>query len=177
MIILDIAEGYRYYMKSEIGEVYKRCDSFDEHKYDFSFIRQQYKNRAFKIYFKYKILDKIENEEGDDDCEEQLLFALEIMRAIAKCTAIAVRDASLEGSIVGVYQVISNADHSNYQVNLLSSTKWVEDSVKVGEAAMIREMVETIYKKTKSLNRRLVIIQNYNSQLTRRLNKGFEKAT
>ena len=39
MIILDAAEGYKYYMKSKIVEVYKRCDRFDEYEYDFGFIR------------------------------------------------------------------------------------------------------------------------------------------
>ena len=49
--------------------------------------------------------------------------------------------------------------------------------MKVGEAATIREIVKIIYKKTKSLNRGLVTIWNDNSELIRRLNKGFKKAT
>ena len=42
---------------------------------------------------------------------------------------------------------------------------------------MIREIVETIYRKIKSLNGGLVTIYNDNSQLIRRLNNSFDKAT
>ena len=124
-------------------------------------IGKVFKNRVIRVLFNTKLVqedNKIETREGD----KYQLFNIEIFRAIAKGTAIACCNTSVEENYMEAGQIIVDNRNKYNEKKLLSNSEWEERNIMEAKAAIIYNLVIAVKRNTKTMNGEVVTINNEN---------------
>ena len=111
----------------------------------------------------------------EDNLENECNIPCKIIQAIAKWRVIAVVDAAVEESNYGGFWILINQDNKSQKVNTLGSNRWENSTVVAAEARIILNIVKTVCKAIKYLNRSRIVFYNNNKWLIKKLVYEFER--